>query len=275
MKRIVELTSIVVLAVTLAGCGRADTDTERPIMQPDRLSAANYRAPGVPSRLGDTDPHDWAGNAPARYAIHGIDAARYQGLIDFRKAASAGISFAWLKATEGGDFLDPGFKQNYARARSAGVPVGAYHFYYFCRSAEEQADWFIANVPRAKGDLPPVLDIEWNHTSPTCQKRPPASVVQSEMRIFLQRLTAAYGTRPVIYTTPDFWRDNGLEGFAGYDLWLRSVTAHPSERYTGTHWQFWQWTGTGVVPGVAGISDVNAYRGSASDWAVWKARRLQ
>lgn len=273
MKPVSGILAAILIAAALAGC--KSTDSTRPLMQPDRLSAANYRATGVPARLGDTDPHGWAGTVPARYPVHGIDAARYQGLIDFRTAARAGIGFAWIKATEGGDFLDPGFRQNYARARAAGVPVGGYHFYYFCRSAAEQADWFIANVPRAKGDLPPVLDIEWNHTSPSCRKRPAPHIVQAEMRVFLEKLTAAYGTRPVIYTTPDFWRDNGLEGFGGYDLWLRSVTAHPSERYTGTHWEFWQWTGTGVVPGVRGISDVNAYRGSASDWEAWKAARLQ
>jgi lysozyme len=263
------------LSVGLVGCGGDSAPHKGELMRPEFLDPADYRAPGVPAMLGDTDPHEWGGTAPARYAVHGIDAARYQGLIDFGKARAAGVQFAWLKATEGGDRVDPGFAPNSRNARAAGVPVGAYHFYYFCRPASEQAEWFIRHVPKRAGDLPPVLDIEWNHTSPSCRKRPPAAEVQREMRTFLDALSAHYGTRPVIYTTIDFWRDNDLEHFAGYELWLRSVTAPPEERYPGTHWTFWQWTGTGVVPGVRGISDVNAFRGNAAAWRDWLARRLQ
>lgn len=264
----------ITLSLALLGCGPSGP-SERPLMEPDWLEVSDFIAPGVPADFGDTEPHPWAGTTPAHYPIHGIDAARYQGLIEFREARAEGVRFAWLKATEGGDFVDPGFRPNSARARAAGVPVGGYHFYYFCRSAAEQAEWFIRNVPKTKGDLPPVLDIEWNHTSPTCQKRPPAALVQSEMRVFLETLTKHYGTRPVIYTTIDFWRDNALEGFSGYEFWLRSVTAPPSERYPGTHWTFWQWTGTGVVPGVRGTSDINAFRGSPEAWQDWLARRSQ
>lgn len=264
------------LGAVLMALGCAPTHTpQRPLLEPDWLAPAQHSAPGIPANFGDTDPHPWPGTTPAHYPVHGIDAARYQGLIDFRKARAEGVRFAWLKATEGGDFLDPGFGPNSARARAAGLPVGAYHFFYFCRSAAEQAQWFIANVPKTKGDLPPVLDIEWNHTSPSCQKRPPAALVHSEMRVFLAALEAHYGTRPVIYTTIDFWRDNDLGRFGGYEFWLRSVTALPSERYPGADWHFWQWTGTGVVPGVRGIADINAFTGSEASWQSWLASRRQ
>lgn len=262
-------------ALTLAGCGGAPSGKQAKLMRPAVLSASNYRASGIPARFGDTDPHDWEGLAPARLPVHGIDAARYQGEIDWRRARAAGVSFAWLKATEGGDHSDPGFHINATRARAAGVPVGAYHFYYFCRSPEEQADWYIRNVPRRRGDLPPVLDIEWNHTSRTCQRRPAAHVTRAEMHRFLAALTRHYGTRPVIYTTIDFWRDNDLSRFSGYEMWLRSVTAHPMERYPGADWSFWQYSGTGVVPGVPGNVDMNAFAGSPAAWQSWLARRAQ
>ena len=58
------------------------------------------------------------------------------------------VAFAYLKATEGGDMLDDRLRENWAAARAAGVPRGAYHFYYWCRPGIEQARWFIENVPR-------------------------------------------------------------------------------------------------------------------------------
>jgi lysozyme len=68
-------------------------------------------------RFGDSDPVDFNGRAPHRYPVHGIDAARFQEKIDWRRAARAGVSFAFVKATEGGDLLDPMFKSHWRGAR--------------------------------------------------------------------------------------------------------------------------------------------------------------
>ena len=261
------------LFALLAACG-APAPKQGELMRPAMLSASNYRASGIPQRFGDTAPHDWEGRSPASLPVHGIDAARYQGLIDWRAAAASGVSFAWLKATEGGDRIDPGFAPNARAARAAGVPVGGYHFYYFCRPASEQAAWFIRNVRRVPGDLPPVLDMEWNHGS-SCNLRPSPAKVRSEIRVFLNALEGHYGTRPVVYTTPDFYAENDLGQMAGVEFWLRSVADHPSERYPGERWSFWQYSGTGVVPGVPGTVDMNAYAGSRASWQSWLATRRQ
>ncbi len=239
------------------------------------MRVSDHRAGGLPSSFGDTDPHEWGAVGPDSYPVHGIDAARYQGEISWPAARKAGISFAWLKATEGGDHLDPGYGLNAPRARAAGVPVGAYHFYYFCRTPSEQARWFIANVPRVSSDLPPVLDIEWNHQSRTCKRRPEAATVRADIREFVGILSRHYRTKPVIYTTPDFYEENGLNTLSDYEFWLRSVAGHPSERYPGEQWTFWQYTGTGVVPGVDGIVDINAFASDTQTWQTWLALRTQ
>lgn len=265
------LVTLLACALALAACGKRPTPG---IGNPVQLNPADYRAPGIPARYGDVDPHDWEGRAPNTYSIHGIDAARYQGEITWSKAAAAGIRFGWLKATEGGDLADPAYGMNSAGARAAGVPVGAYHFYFFCRTPEEQARWFIQNVPRVPGDLPPVLDMEWNHQS-SCKKRPDGAAVRDIITRYSQVITAHYGTRPVVYVTPDFYEHNDLGQMAGVEFWLRSVADHPSVRYPGERWTFWQYTGTGVVPGVKGQSDINAFAGDEAAWAGWLAARVQ
>ena len=65
---------------------------------------------------------------PADFPIHGIDISRWQGDIDWFSARRGGVSFAFIKATEGGDFIDPRFLDNFDAARRAGVPRLAWLF---------------------------------------------------------------------------------------------------------------------------------------------------
>ena len=57
----------------------------------------------------------------------GIDVSLYQRGFDFAKAASEGVTFAVVKASES-DFSDPAFADNYEKAKRAGLKVGAYHY---------------------------------------------------------------------------------------------------------------------------------------------------
>ncbi len=221
-------------------------------------------------KFGDADPHEWERRKPTSYPVHGIDVSRWQGDIDWRVARRAGVSFAFIKATEGGDVFDPKFDLHRRGAQAAGVPWGAYHYYYFCRTAAEQARWFIKNVPQG-ADLPHVLDMEWTPKSRTCRLRPSGHDVRSEARKFLNILEAHYGRRPIIYTTVDFYRDTGIGNLGGTEFWLRSVAGHPQQVYPGAYWTFWQYTGTGLVPGIEGEVDINVFRGTPQAYGMWLA----
>lgn len=260
-----RIAATAIVAAVAAACTSSSYDISDLAPQPSGRTSAPVSGP----RYADNDPHEWVGRAPWTYAIHGTDVAKYQNQVDWRTLRRSGISFAFIKATEGGDLLDERFTQNWRGAKAAGIPRGAYHFFYFCRTAEEQAAWFIRNVPREAAALPPVLDMEWNPASPTCKLRPPPATVRAEMRTFLQIVERHYGKKPIIYTSIDFYEDNGLANFHGYPWWLRSVAAHPIERYGGRSFLFWQYTGTGVLPGVEGDVDINVFHGSAADWREW------
>ena len=258
----------VALVVLVSACTRVTYDFGdiAPSAQPVRTPPATSTT--FP-RFGDRKPHPWDGRAPWSYAVHGTDVSKYQRAVDWRQLREAGVSFVFIKATEGGDMVDEQFAEHWRGAKAAGMPRSAYHFFYFCRPAREQAQWFIRNVPKEAGTLPHVLDMEWNHLSPTCRLRPPAATVQREMKVFLDMIERHYGKRPIIYTSVDFYRDNRLHEFAGYDWWLRSVAAHPSEAYPGQSFRFWQYTGTGELPGIKGDSDINVFNGTASQWRAW------
>lgn len=257
--------TILALSLAVSACGASRSRAPAP----DPAAAAAQLSFATHPRFGDTDAFDWQGTAPAAFPVHGIDVSKYQGPIDWHLAHRSGVAFAYVKATEGGDHLDEMFAAHRAGARQAGVRWGAYHYFYFCRPAEEQARWFIRNVPRDAGALPHVLDMEWNPRSPTCTKRPDGADVRAEARKFLDILEGHYGKRPILYTTVDFYRDTGIGRLGGTQFWLRSVAGHPAETYGGARWTFWQYTGTGVVPGVQGPVDINVFGGTPDTWRQW------
>ncbi len=245
------------LALLISGCG--------PTSGPAPFSG--------PMVIGDTDPVRFNGRQPSTFPVRGMDAARFQTSVDWVRAKAVGIEFVFLKATEGGDLLDVKFRDHWRGAGRAGIARGAYHFYYFCTAPEVQARFFINTVPRTKGTLPPVLDMEWNPFSPTCQRRPDGATVRDEMRRWMDLVTAHYGQRPVIYTTPRFYKENELNRLKGYEFWLRTTAKTPREAFPGQRWTFWQYTSTGTLPNTPGAIDINAFNGSQSDWESWKAAR--
>jgi lysozyme len=275
MRRLAVLVSSAFISLAfLAGCTAIDYDlapsagtrtTSEDLTRTASVGMVAVRAP----RFGDNDPHDWNGRTPWHYEVHGTDVSKYQPSVDWNLAKKSGISFAFIKATEGGDRLDDKFADHWNGTRLAGIPRAAYHFFYFCRPASEQAAWFIRNVPRDRSALPPVLDMEWNPDSPTCKLRPDAATVRREMRVFLSAVEKHYGKKPIIYTSVDFFDDNGLAAFRDYPYWLRSVAGHPTEKYGSHPFSFWQYTGTGVIPGIKGNSDINVFNGNVAAWKKW------
>lgn len=267
---------LVVAATGLSGCSSTSLeDSLQPIggakqagSKASKPNVTKLPPPGK-GRYGDSAPVDFGKHHPDRYPVHGIDISKWQGEIDWNEVRRAGIAFVFMKATEGGDHTDNRYESYWRGARAAGIAHAPYHFYYFCRPAREQAEWFIANVPRASVHMPPVLDVEWNHASKTCTSRPDPDTVRSEMKIWMDMITRHYGKRPIIYTPVDFHREN-LDGhFKGYQFWLRSVAAHPQDIYPDHPWTLWQYTGTGMIPGIKGNADINAFAGSKQQWREW------
>ncbi|WP_188518720.1 glycoside hydrolase family 25 protein [Alsobacter metallidurans] len=229
------------------------------------LLAGCTMAPDHYPRKGDVKPHPGVARAKT-LPIHGIDVSRWQGEVDWNSVRDAGTKFAFIKATEGGDHLDPAFNRNWAGAKAAGVPVGAYHFVYWCRPAAEQAKWFVQHIPTDPDALPPVLDVEWNGHSQTCPKKVPRDVALEKIKIMLAELERHTGKRPIIYTDITFHEEVLRGELNEYPFWIRSVAAEPHERYSDRQYALWQWTTTGRVPGIRGDVDRNAFHGSEKQW---------
>jgi lysozyme len=144
---------------------------------------------------------------------------------------------------------------------------------YWCRTASEQAVWFTQAVPQDASQMPPVLDVEWNHASATCPRQTTPQDAREKIHKMLEIMEYHTGKKPIIYTDINFHRDVMEGEFSGYEFWLRSVAAEPRERYNDRPWTFWQYTATGRVPGVKGDVDRNVFHGSESEWQRWLQSR--
>ena len=100
------------------------------------------------------------------YEVHGIDISHYQSTVRWDSVAAQGISFAFVKATEGRQHTDSLFCRNWEQIQHYGIKRGAYHFFRPSIDGEIQARNFIQSVDMSYGDLPPVLDIETDEDLP-------------------------------------------------------------------------------------------------------------
>jgi lysozyme len=191
------------------------------------------------------------------YDVIGVDVSHHQGAIDWPTLARTDIAFAYIKATEGGDFRDRRFQANWDGAQQAGLLRGAYHFFTQCRSGADQARNFMAAVPREPGTLPPVVDLE--HMGP-CRSGSQVANLVEEVAAFLGMLEEHFGRRPILYT--DMVSDaTYLQGhFMRETFWTRSIVVPPWFRTD--QWLIWQYHSCGRRAGVNGLVDLNAFRGS-------------
>lgn len=188
-----------------------------------------------------------------RFPLRGIDVSHHQGKIDWRRVAADDVTFAVIKATEGGDHVDDAFAANLREARAAGLAVGAYHFFTFCRPGADQAKNFISVVPRDGPLLPPVVDIEFGGN---CPQRPSPEQLNAELLAFLGPVEAAFGKPAIVYLT-----DDAATAYAGQiaarPLWLRSLLLEPGS----DDWVYWQYHNRGRVDGIDGDVDLNVLQG--------------
>ena len=166
------------------------------------------------------------------------------------------VTFAFAKATDGTQSVDPQFSANWAGMKAAGVLRGAYVFYEVGQDPGQQAQDFISTVAMAPGDLPPVIDIERGQSGS-------ASDMIGNLRSYIETLKAHYGLDPIIYTSPGYWNANFDESFADCPLWVAEYgVSAPKETRGWRYWTFWQHTQSGKVPGVSGNVDQNYFNGS-------------
>ncbi len=204
---------------------------------------------------------DFGIELPTNFSIHGIDVSHHNGTINWQMVKNVNVSgikigFAFIKATQGNNFVDHQFENNWQQTKKVNITRGAYHYFTENCSGIEQAAHFIKTVGAIlPGDLPPVLDIEenkiWNKAE-----------LNKQALDFLEALEKHYNVKPILYTYASFFQEKMDEGFNAYPLWI----AHYNEKHApniNRNWIIWQHNEHGTVSGINEDVDFNAFKG---DW---------
>lgn len=193
--------------------------------------------------------------------LMGIDVSSYQKNIDWNKVKEAGFSFVMIRVGgrsygQSGKLYDDTLCQShYKGAKAAGLLVGAYMFSQAINTLEaaEEAYYALDQVEDWELDLPLVYD--WEYIDD--EKRTAfiyEDVVTECVKTFCD-IVKDHGIEPMFYVSPWFGRMK-LEELKEYQQWLALYKDHMDYDY---HFDMWQYTSSGKVPGVAGPVDIDIY----------------
>ncbi len=184
------------------------------------------------------------------YTVSGIDISAYDPFINWQKVKAQNIQFVIIKSTEGTNYFNPNFNDQWAGAKSVGILRGSYHYLRAQVDGAQQADYFLSKVNMKESELPPFLDIEGTNNQNAANN----DFVNNAYK-WLQRVEQLTGRRPIVYSTANFLSTKVSLGgkaptwAANYQTWLAqyfysySANGQPTDAAGWGNWLFWQYSG--------------------------------
>lgn len=244
--------------------------------------------PPLPMTARKVQPYDWKDSLfsydpettvmsygdPAAAVTQGIDVSEYQGAVDWQKVKNSGVKFVIIRCggrgfgTEGKLYQDKYFASNIKGASAAGLQVGVYFFATAVNydEAYAEADYVLSLIGNYKSliTMPVVYDWEVNGSSYRNAKVKGDMITQCYYA-FADKISQA-GYSPMAYfnghiggkltvtslNTTDFWYARYISTTPDPDTGkLPAITTG----WTSCHLDMWQYTSSGVCPGVSGNVD--------------------
>ncbi|MBR4026250.1 MAG: glycoside hydrolase family 25, partial [Lachnospiraceae bacterium] len=216
-----------------------------------------------------------SGNETAEITF-GIDVARYQGTIDWKKVAESGVDFAIVRVgyrtLETGEIVaDSNAKYNMQEASKYGIKVGVYFFSTAITKEEAiaEADWVADFVSQYRITYPVAYDCERFEDEASRQYHLTKTERTDFALAFLNRIVER-GYSPMFYAGKSDleneakWETSRIE--RSNKIWVAQypTQSYPNTNrssYTGIH-DIWQYTNQGIVSGIDTPVDMNiAYFG--------------
>jgi len=202
--------------------------------------------------------------------LNGIDVSQWQGVMDWNKAKAAGVQFAFIRCTFGFS-VDNQFKANWAGAKAAGIPRGAYGWCLDGYNQVSLATHFWNQIKDDPGELPPIVDFE---------KYGSTWVGFSALQQNIETVESLSKKVPMIYSSYGYW--SSLKNYSTqywatkYPYWHAQYTSAATPKIPAPFdkWTFWQWSADGNGKGAtygakSSAIDLNRFNGDAIDFAVF------
>ena len=183
---------------------------------------------------------------------NGIDVSEWQGRINFEEVARSGIEVVYIRASEGTDYIDPYFYENYTEAKKNGLKTGFYHYVTArtIKEAEEEAKFFVSNIKGTEPECKPAMDFE---TFGNLTK----DEINEISKAFLETVQNLSGKECIIYSDAYDAAEVFDEELAKkYAIWVADYFV--DEPANNNKWPFWvgfQYSDIGRINGISGNVD--------------------
>lgn len=191
-----------------------------------------------------------------------IDISHWQDFPDFDQVYQAGVRGMIHKCTEGTSYQDPNRRENCANAIDSGLLISTY-FWIKPGDGRDQANFYLDCLEPVVGER---VCIDYEEEGCTLNALEDAVSALMDARKDL-KITVYSGhlLKQELDGLNDFLAENT-------DLWLAQYTtgepSWPDETYE--NWTLWQYSETGVVPGIDDTYvDLNKFCGNDQEFVEW------
>lgn len=181
----------------------------------------------------------------------GIDVSEFQRDIDFVKVKNDGIEVVYIRSSEGTNYIDAKFEQNYRRAKESGLKIGFYH-YVTARTvsqAEKEAQFFASVVSGKTADCRLAMDFESFGNLSKSEINTIGIAFMKKLEELTKKEVVLYSNA---YTASRIWKGEVTK----YPLWIAQYEVNePENSGTWQSWAGWQYTDVGEVSGISTYVD--------------------
>lgn len=255
--------------------GKSVVETLRPLFPDQIVVVSNSKFHFIPIR-DDLKQHNLLQeniqvleNGEMQYVVNGevishkgIDVSKYQGDIDWKKVAEAGIEYAFIRVgvrgygKEGKVVLDEKFESNLKGATDAGIQVGVYFFSQAITDEEalEEAQTVLDAIEGYSVTYPIVYDVEKTGVAEGRMNQLTVEDRTRMARIFIDKIKEA-GYTPMIYSNMEMW--TVLIDMASFEDVEKWFAYYDTDLYFPYEYAIWQYTDKGTIDGIKGAVDLN------------------
>lgn len=190
---------------------------------------------------------------PASTSItyEGIDVSEWQGYIDYAAVRNTGIDVVYIRSSEGSNYIDPYFRDNYENAKDNGLKVGFYH-YVTARTTTEaliQAKFFVSVIKATSPDCRLAMDFEnFGDLS--------KAEINEIAEVFLAEVARLSGKEVVIYSDAYNAAYTFTKELASkYPIWVADYYVSEPGNGNWNTWVGFQYTDRGRITGISGYVD--------------------
>lgn len=187
----------------------------------------------------------------------GIDVSEWQGEINWADVRSDGISVAYIRASEGNNYIDPDAMRNYEGAKDYGIKIGFYHYLTAKNQSEalEQAAFFVSVIKGLKVDCRLAMDFEsFGQLS--------VDEINLIAQTFLEEVENLSGKDVIIYSDAYNAKNTfSAELASKYPIWVADYYVNEPGDGNWSVWDGFQYTDEGRINGIAGYVDRDLFTG--------------